>query len=109
MGRLAVHFLAAVLGVLVWLALGPVFDWSDGWVLSPATLTSVGAFLLVILLQHSQNRDTRVLQPKLDELIRGVDQTRTRLVRLESLSDEELERIEGEFRRLRDSASRRPS
>jgi low affinity Fe/Cu permease len=95
-------FLASVVGVLVWLALGPAFDWSGGWVLWPATLTSVGAFLLVLLLQYSQNRDTRVLQLKLDELLRGVEQTRTGLVRLESLSDDELERIEAEFRRLRE-------
>lgn len=100
-------FLAALGGVGVWLAVGPVFDWSGGWVLWPATLTSVAAFLLVILLQYSQNRDTRVLQLKLDELIRGVEQTRTRLVRLESLSDEEIERIEDEFRRLRDDVSER--
>jgi low affinity Fe/Cu permease len=97
-------FLGALAGVVVWLALGPVFDWSGGWVLWPATLTSVGALLLVILLQYSQNRDTRVLQLKLDELIRGVEQTRTRLVNLESLSDEEIARIEDEFRRLRDEA-----
>jgi low affinity Fe/Cu permease len=97
-------FLAAVAAVVLWLALGPVFEWSQGWVLWPATLTSVGAFLLVLLLQYSQNRDTRVLQLKLDELLRGVEQTRTGLVRLESLSDEELERIEAEFRRLREQS-----
>jgi low affinity Fe/Cu permease len=97
-------FLAAVAAVAAWLGLGPVFDWSSGWVLWPATVTSVGAFLLVLLLQYSQNRDTRVLQLKLDELIRSLDQARTHLVRLEHVADEELDGVEDEFRRLRDEA-----
>jgi low affinity Fe/Cu permease len=97
-------FLAAVAGVIAWLALGPAFGWSGGWVLWPATLTSVGAFLLVLLLQYSQNRDTRAIQLKLDELIRGMDHARTHLVRLEQLSDEELDEIEEEFRRLRETS-----
>jgi low affinity Fe/Cu permease len=63
----------------------------------PATITSIGAFVVVFLIQYSQNRDTRVIQVKLDELIRALDETRTELVRLENTSDEELERIEREF------------
>ena len=94
-------FLLAVLSCVVWLALGPIFDWSDSWLVLPATATSIGAFLLVFLLQYTQNRDTRVLQLKLDELIRGLAEARTHLVRLEHVSDEELEKIEGEFARLR--------
>lgn len=90
-------FIAAVALTLAWVSLGPVFGWSGGWVLWPATITSVGAFLLVMLLQYSQNRDTRVLQLKLDELIRSFDQARTQLVRLEHRSDEELAQIEREF------------
>jgi low affinity Fe/Cu permease len=97
-------FLGAVGLTLVWIALGPVFDWSGGWVLWPATITSVGAFLLVMLLQYSQNRDTRVLQLKLDELIRSLDRARTQLVRLENLSDEELAQIEREFHDVREES-----
>jgi len=93
--------LALVL-LVVWLALGPVFDFSGGWVLWPATITSVGAFLLVLLLQYTQNRDTRAIQLKLDEVIRSVASARTHLVRLEQLSDEELEQIEEEFSSLRE-------
>lgn len=65
-------------------------------------MASIVALLLVVLLQYSQNRDTRVLQLKLDELIRGVGEARTHLVRLEQLSDEEIERIEQEFQELHD-------
>jgi low affinity Fe/Cu permease len=94
-------FLAAVAVVLAWIATGPAFGWSGGWVLWPATVTSVGAFLLVLLLQYSQNRDTRAIQLKLDELIRSLGDARTQLVRLEQLSDEELQQIEDEFQELR--------
>ena len=88
--------------VVLWVASGPLFGWSDNWVLWPATVTSVGAFLLVLLLQYSQNRDTRALQLKLDEVIRALGEARTHLVRLEQLSDEELDKIEEEFVTLRD-------
>ncbi len=95
-------FLAALVATLAWVASGPLFDWSGDRVLWPATVTSVGAFLLVLLLQFTQNRDTRAIQLKLDELIRSLDQARTHLVRLEHLSDEELAQIEEEFGALRD-------
>jgi low affinity Fe/Cu permease len=96
-------FVLALAATLVWVACGPIFDWSGGWVLWPATITSVGAFLLVLLLQYTQNRDTRAIQLKLDELIRSLDHARTQLVRLEQLSDEELEQIEDEFQELREA------
>lgn len=96
-------FTLATAGCILWLALGPLFDWSDAWLVLPATATSIGAFLMVFLLQYTQNRDTRVLQVKLDELIRGLADARTHLVRLEHVSDEELERIESEFTRLREA------
>ena len=92
----------AVVLLAVWIALGPVSGWEGGWVLWPATITSVGAFLLVLLLQYSQNRDMRAIQLKLDEVIRALGEARTRLVRLEQLSDEELDQLEDEFRRLKD-------
>ena len=95
-------FIVAFAVVVAWVATGPLFGWSGGWVLWPATVTSVGAFLLVMLLQYSQNRDTRALQLKLDEMIRALGDARTQLVRLEKLSDEELDQIEEEFRRLRE-------
>jgi len=88
--------------VVLWLALGPVFHFSGNWLLIPATVTSILAFLLVALLQYSQNRDTRAVQLKLDELLRSLGEARTDLVRLQELSDEELDELEDEFRRLRE-------
>ena len=97
-------FPVALVVTVAWLVSGPFFHWSSNWILVPATATSVGAFLLVLLLQYSQNRDTRVLQLKLDELIRSLGEARTQLVRLEHLSDEELDAIEQDFTRVRDEA-----
>jgi low affinity Fe/Cu permease len=97
-------FLLTALAVIGWIASGPIFDWSSNWVLWPATLTSVGALVVVILLQYTQNRDTRAIQLKLDEIIRGLETARTQLVRLEHLSDEELDRIEEEFAELKEQA-----
>ena len=94
-------FLTTLAATIAWVASGAFFHWSGGWVLWPATVTSVGAFLLVLLLQYTQNRDTRAIQLKLDELIRSFDQARTQLIRLERLSDEELAQIEEEFQELR--------
>jgi low affinity Fe/Cu permease len=65
-------------------------------------VASIVALLLLVLLQYSQNRDTRAIQLKLDELIRGLVHARTQLVRLEQLSDEELDEMEREFQKLRD-------
>lgn len=101
----AVGSSAAVVGLvaatILWIALGPLFDFSDAWLLVPSALASIAALLLVALLQYSQNRDTRALQLKLDEVIRAVGEARTDLLRLERMSDEELTQIENEFDRLR--------
>ena len=98
-------FLSAIALTVGWVASGSLFDWSSDWVLWPATITSVGALLLVLLLQYTQNRDTRAIQLKLDELIRSMGDARTHLVRLEHLSDDELAEMEAEFRRLRSELS----
>ena len=100
-------FLVSLAAVVVWLAIGPAFDFSGNWLLIPATATSVGAVILVVLLQYTQNRDTRSMQLKLDELIRSLSAARTQLVRLEHLSDEELDELEREFRRLRKQQAER--
>jgi low affinity Fe/Cu permease len=102
--------LGACAATLVWIAVGPAFGFSDAWLVLPATATSIGAFLLVLVLQYSQNRDTRAVQLKLDELIRSLQEARTGLVGLQDLSDQELDEIETEFSRLREeSTSDRPS
>jgi low affinity Fe/Cu permease len=100
-------FLLAVVVTLIWIATGPYFHYSDTWQLVINTATSVATFLIVFLIQNTQNRDTAVIQLKLDELIRAVTQARTELVQMEGLSDEELDSLREEFRVLRDRASSR--
>jgi low affinity Fe/Cu permease len=99
-------FLLATLAVLVWLLAGPLVGYSDAWLVLPATATSIGAFLIVFLIQFSQNRDMAVVQLKLDELIRGLAEARTHLVGLEHRSDEELAKVAQEFTALRERESR---
>src|SRR5215218_1667772 len=93
-------FIATVAATLVWLAIGPFVGFSDAWLLIPSAVASIVALLLVVLLQYSQNRDTRALQLKLDELIRSFGDARTQLLRLEQMSDDELAALEIEFERL---------
>jgi low affinity Fe/Cu permease len=97
-------FVLLLAATVVWLAVGPITGFSNGWLLVPSAAASIVALLLVVLLQYSQNRDTRALQLKLDEVIRAVGDARTELLRVERRSDEELEQIEEEFERLRDEA-----
>ena len=93
-------FLVAVTVIVVWALTGPLFDYSDSWQLFVNTGTTIVTFLMVFLIQNTQNRETRVTQLKLDELIRAVTEARTQLVAMEEMSDAELERLEGEFHRL---------
>jgi low affinity Fe/Cu permease len=101
-----VAFLLALSSIVVWALLGPVFHFSDTWQLVINTSTTIVTFLMVFVIQNTQNRDTKALHLKLDELLRGVAGARTSLVDLENLSDEELDRLQHEFERLRSMASR---
>ena len=94
-------FVLAVIGVVAWLASGPVFHYSDTWQLVINTSTTIITFLIVFLIQNTQNHDSRAIHLKLDELIRAVSEARTGMVDLEDLPDSELRRLEGEFQRLR--------
>jgi low affinity Fe/Cu permease len=93
-------FLAAIAVIVVWLAVGPMYGYSDTWQLVVNTGTSVITFLMVFLLQNTQSRDTRAIQLKLDELLRSIKSARNELVRLEDLSDEDLEKLKTEFSNL---------
>jgi low affinity Fe/Cu permease len=86
--------------VLAWAVTGPIFDYSDTWQLVINTATTIVTFLMVFLIQTTQNRDARAVHLKLDELLRGVKGARTALVALETASDEELAQLQGEFERL---------
>jgi low affinity Fe/Cu permease len=97
-------FSVAVLVILVWLVTGPMFHFSDTWQLIINTATTVITFLMVFLIQNTQNRDAKAMHLKLDELIRAIKGARNELVDLESLSDEELKKLEEQFRRMRTRA-----
>jgi low affinity Fe/Cu permease len=99
-------FIGLLVLTLIWIAVGPFFGFSSGWLLVPSALASIAALLLVVLLQYSQNRDTRALQLKLDEVIRAVGDARGELLQLERRSDQELAEIEREFEELREQESR---
>jgi low affinity Fe/Cu permease len=100
-------FSAALLVIVVWAATGPIFHYSDTWQLVINTGTTVVTFLMVFLIQNTQNRESQVIQLKLDELIRAVEQARTELVDMEDLSDEELTRLQTQFEALRRTAAER--
>jgi len=98
-------FALAVLIVLAWAATGPAFHYSNTWQLIINTGTTVVTFLMVFLIQNTQNREARITQLKLDELIRAVAGARNSLVDMEHMSDEELTRLQAEFEALRDKAA----
>ena len=97
-------FVCAILIIVVWSMTGPTFHYSDTWQLIINTGTTIVTFLMVFLLQNTQNRDAKAVHLKLDELIRALGPARNKLVDLEKLSDDELEDIEGEFEKLRKKA-----
>jgi low affinity Fe/Cu permease len=99
-------FAGAMLVILVWFLTGPTFHFSDTWQLIINTGTTIVTFLMVFLIQNTQNRDAKAMHLKLDEIIRALKRARNELVDLEDLSDEELDRLEKQFRRLRDKAER---
>ena len=93
-------FLLAVAVVVVWASLGPRFHWSDTHQLIINTGTTIVTFLMVFLIQNTQNRDAGTMQIKLDELIRATQGARNTLINLDKLSDKQLEDLEEEFKRI---------
>jgi low affinity Fe/Cu permease len=103
LGSSKAFFVALVL-VIGWLASGRYYGYSDTWQLYINTSTTIITFLMVILIQHTQNHDAKAFHLKLDELIRAVRSARTSLVNLEEMSDEELDKLRKEFDDIRDHA-----
>jgi low affinity Fe/Cu permease len=97
-------FLTAVTIIIVWAVTGPLFGFSDTWQLVINTGTTIVTFLMVFLIQNTQNRDAKAIHLKLDELLRGVTGARTGLVDLENLTDEELDELQAQFERVREHA-----
>jgi low affinity Fe/Cu permease len=100
-------FILSIVIVLVWGLTGPIFHFSDTWQLVINTGTTIVTFLMVFLIQNTQNRDAKAIHLKLDELIRGVKGARTHLVNLEEFSDEELEKLQKQFAHVQTRAERK--
>ncbi|HJU04023.1 MAG TPA: low affinity iron permease family protein [Nitrospiraceae bacterium] len=102
-------FLAGFLFVAGWIITGPIFEFSDTWQLVINTSTTIVTFLMVFLIQNTQNRDAKAIHLKLDELIYGMKGARNSLIDLENCTDEELDRLQRQFEQLKDSRrNRRP-
>jgi low affinity Fe/Cu permease len=96
-------FTTAALLILLWILTGPLFHWSDTWQLVVNTATTIVTFLMVFLIQNSQNRDAAALQAKLDEIIRAMAGARNEFIGIEHLTDHE---IEGIRQRLEDQVGK---
>lgn len=94
-----IAFILAFVFILIWGATGPMFDYSDTWQLVVNTSTTIVTFLMVFLIQNSQNRDAAAMQAKLDELIRAVAEARNEFIGIEHRSDTEIEKIRSELER----------
>ena len=93
-------FMLAMATIIIWGISGPVFQYSDTWQLVINTGTTIVTFLMVFLIQSTQNRDAEAVQVKLDELIRAVDGAHNALLDLEELEETELDHIHARYRRL---------
>jgi low affinity Fe/Cu permease len=99
-------FATAILIILIWGLTGPMFHYSDTWQLIINTGTTIVTFLMVFLIQNTQNRDAKAVHLKLDELIRALKNARNELIDLEKLADEDLTSLEKQFERVRKKAER---
>jgi low affinity Fe/Cu permease len=97
-------FIGAALVILIWILTGPIFHFSDRWQLIINIATTIITFLMVFLIQNTQNRGAKAVHLKLDELIRAIKNARNELVDLEDLSDKELKNLEGQFQGMRKRA-----
>ena len=100
-------FVLALMIVIVWGVSGHYFNYSDTWQLVINTGTTIVTFLMVFLIQNSQNRDSKVFHIKLDELLRGVKGARTELVDLEELTDDEIDALHLEFKNIHEKLSKK--
>ena len=100
-------FAGAVLIIVGWGATGPIFHYSDTWQLVINTGTTIVTFLMVFLIQNTQNRDARAINLKLDELIHSIDAAGNQMMDIEKLSDKELDELEARYERIRAAAMKR--
>ena len=100
-------FVMALLIIFFWIASGPLFHFSDTWQLAVNTGTTIITFLMVFLIQSTQNRDTAALQLKLDELIRVTEKAHNALMDVEELSEKELEEIRKTYKKIAAAARKK--
>jgi low affinity Fe/Cu permease len=100
-------FVGAGLVVVVWAATGPIFHFSDSWAVVIGTGTSIATFLMVFLIQNTQNRDARAINLKLNELIRAMDSARNQMIDIERLSDLELDEMQATYEKIKTSWTER--
>jgi low affinity Fe/Cu permease len=93
-------FLAALFLIFIWAGTGPLFGFSDTWQLVINTTTTIITFLMVFLIQNTQNRDSKAIQLKLDELIKNQKGARNTMINIEELPDEEIEKLHAEAQKL---------
>ena len=96
-------FVTAVALIILWALSGPFFGYSEKWQLMVNTGTTILTFLMVFLIQNTQNRDARAIHLKLDELIKAIDPARNMLIDIEDMEDEELKLLQEEFKKFRDT------
>ena len=101
-------FAGAGVVILVWAVLGPVFHFSDTWQLVINTGTTIVTFLMVFLIQNTQNRDARAINLKLNELIRSIDKAGDQMIDIENLSDLELDELHAKYERIKAECESRP-
>lgn len=94
-------FIIALTVIIAWALLGPYFHYSDTWQLVVNTATTIVTFLMVFLIQNTQNRDAKAINLKLDEVIRAIRRASNEMIDIEKLSDEELEELAGQFEKIR--------
>ena len=99
-------FAGAILIIVIWGLTGPAFRYSNTWQLIINTGTTIVTFLMVFLIQNTQNRDAKAVHLKLDEVIRALKGARNQLIDLEKLADEDLASLEKQFKRVRENAER---
>jgi low affinity Fe/Cu permease len=95
--------ISAVTVIVIWAITGPIFKFSDTWQLVINTGTTIVTFLMVFLIQNSQNRDSKAVQIKLDELIRSINSARNEIIDVEDASEEELKKLQKDFAKLGNS------
>src|SRR5271155_3450031 len=100
-------FAGAGLIIAVWAATGPIFHYSDTWQLVINTGTTIVTFLMVFLIQNTQNRDARAINLKLNELIRAVDKARNQMIDIENLSDLELDELQNKYEAIKAASGKR--